>query len=115
MSRIEDELLTALDAHDALVARCARGELSWVEFETAYDNFYPRYPLDGHESGAEELVLLEAHADRIALHRKIWDEVLTNVTGDEHLRQPSVTDAGFIGSAEAVRRIQVLAATYLNL
>lgn len=115
MSGLEEGLLSALDAHDALVARCARGELTWPEFEAAYDNFYPRYPLDGHESNAEELVLLQEHADRVALHRKIWDEVLTKVTGDEHLHQPSVADAGFIGSAEAVRRIQVLAATFLKL
>jgi len=113
--RLEQELLSALDAHDALVTRCARGELSWAEFETTYDNFYPGYPLDGHESGAEELVLFQRHADRIALHRKIWDEVLTKVAGDERLHQPSATDACFIGSAEAVRRIRVLAAAYLKL
>lgn len=52
----EDELLRDLDLHDQLVARCARGELSWAEFERAYDNLYPRYPLDGHESDAQELL-----------------------------------------------------------
>jgi len=41
-------LLNDLDAHDALVMRCARGQLTWAQFERAYDNFYPRYPLDGH-------------------------------------------------------------------
>ena len=115
MSVVQDELLRALDAHEALVVRCARGELGWAEFETAFDNLYPRYPLDGHESNAEELALLQEHADRITLHRKIWDEVLTKVTGDEHLNQRSVIDAGFIGTAEAVRRIQELAAAYLKL
>jgi hypothetical protein len=47
----EEELLDDLDAHDALVMRCAHGELSWEQFQHAYDKFYPRYPLDGHESG----------------------------------------------------------------
>src|SRR5690606_10181640 len=71
---VEAELLRVLDLHDQLVASCARGELSWDEFDRAYDSFYPRYPLDGHESDAEELVLFEKYASRIALHREIWEQ-----------------------------------------
>ncbi|MBA3396175.1 MAG: hypothetical protein H0T89_26330 [Deltaproteobacteria bacterium] len=97
------------------MASCARGELSWDEFDRAYDSFYPRYPLDGHESDAEELVLFEKHASRIVLHREIWEQIETKVTGDEHLGLQSTADRGFIGTAEAVRRIQVLAATHLKV
>jgi hypothetical protein len=111
----EEELLNDLDAHDDLVIRCARGELSWEEFDRAYDSFYPRYPLDGHESDAQERLLLEKHGTRVALHREIWEHVLTKVTGDEHLSQQAVADAGFIGADEAVRRIQILAATHLKV
>lgn len=111
----EHELLRDLNVHDQLVARCARGELSWSEFETTYDSFYPRYPLDGHESDAEELALFEKHAARIALHREVWEQVLTKVTGDEHLDQQATVDAGFIGSKEAVRRIQELARSFLDV
>lgn len=113
MSTAEDELIRELDAHDALVGQCARGELTWSEFETAYDSFYPRYPLDGHEADTDELSLFEKHAVRIALHQEIWERVLTKVTGDEHLRQQATIDAGFIGSHEAVRRIQELASKHL--
>jgi hypothetical protein len=113
MSMAENELLRELDAHDALVEKCARGELSWSEFEAGYDSFYPRYPLDGHESDADELALFEKHAVRIALHREIWEQVLTKVTGDEHARQQATIDAGFIGAHEAVRRIQALATKHL--
>ena len=102
----EEELLSELDAHDALVTRCARGELTWEEFERAYDSFYPRYPLDGHESDADELRLFEKYASRIALHHELWEQVLTKVTADEHLREPSAANAGFIGTAEAVRRMR---------
>lgn len=56
----EEELLSDLDAHDALVGQCARRELTWEEFEQAYDSLYPRYPLDGHESDAAELLLFES-------------------------------------------------------
>jgi len=111
----EDALLHELDLHDQLVARCARRELSWAEFDRAYDNLYPRYPLDGHESDAQELLLFQKHAARIALHREVWEQVLTKVTGDEHLGEQATVDAGFIGSAEAVRRIKSLARTHLKV
>lgn len=111
----EDELLRDLNGHDQLVVRCARGDLSWADFETAYDSFYPRYPLDGHASDAEELALFEKHAMRIALHREIWDQILTKVTGDERLGQQANVDAGFIGTGEAVRRIQELVRKHLKV
>jgi hypothetical protein len=110
----EEELLIALDAHDALVAKCASGEVGWDDFELAYDSFYPRYPIDGHESDAQGLLLLEKYASRVALHREIWEEVMTKVTSDEHLRQRSSIDAGFIGTAEAIRRVKGLVAKHLS-
>ena len=110
----EEALLRELGAHDELVARCARGDLSYSEFEKAYDNFYPRYPLDGHESDAEELQLLEKLSSRVALHREIWEQVLTKVTADQLLKQPATVAVGFIGSDEAVRRIRDLARRHLT-
>jgi len=89
--------------------------LSYSEFEKAYDNFYPRYPLDGHESDAERLQLLEKLAPRVALHREIWEEVLTKATEDQFLLQPATVAAGFIGSKEAARRIRDLAQRHLKL
>jgi hypothetical protein len=111
----EEELVRELDAHDELVAKCARGELTFAAFQKTYDNFYVRYPLDGHESDAEELRVFDMYASRIALHREIWEEVLTKVTDDEHLTQATAVDAGFIGSGEAVRRIQEVAQRHLKL
>jgi hypothetical protein len=110
----EEELLRELDVHDELVARCARGDLSHSEFERAYDNFYPRYPLDGHESDAEELQLLEKLSTRVALHREIWEEILTKATADHFFSQPATAAAGFIDSEEAVRRIRDFARRYLK-
>jgi hypothetical protein len=83
--------------------------------ERAYDNFYPRYPLDGHKSDAAELLLFEKHASRVALHREIWEQILTKVTGDEHLSQQATVAVGFIGSTEAVRRIQALMTMHLRV
>lgn len=111
----DEELVRELDVHDELVARCARGDLSYSEFEKTYDNFYPRYPLDGHESDAEERQLLEKLAARVALHREIWEDVLTRVTEDRFLEQPATVAAGFIGTKEAVQRIRDLARRHLKL
>jgi hypothetical protein len=111
----EEALLRALDAHDELVAKCARGDLSYSDFAKAYDNFYPRYPLDGHESDAKELHLLEKLSSRVALHRAIWEEVLTKVTSDQFLNQPTTVADGFIGPEEAVARIRDLAQRHLKL
>jgi hypothetical protein len=115
MRSSDEDLVRALDTHDELVARCARGELSYSEFEKAYDNFYPRYPLDGRDSDAEEHALLESLAPRVALHREIWETVLTKATEGQFLVQPSTVAAGFIGAEEAVRRIRALAERHLKL
>ena len=108
----EERLLQELDVHDELVARYVRGELNWAEFDRAYDSFYSRYPLDGHESDDEERLLFAKHAPRISLHREIW-EVLTKMTDDDHLGKASTVAGGFIGTAEAAHQIRALAATHL--
>ncbi|MFN0245334.1 MAG: hypothetical protein ACKV2T_00415 [Kofleriaceae bacterium] len=104
----EEEVLEALDQHDAIVAACARGELPWDHFERTYASFYPHYALDGHETDGEGKAVLDRHVDRIELHRKIWDEVLTKLTLDEHVG----VYPGFIGAEEAQRRLRDLAREY---
>jgi hypothetical protein len=111
MSTKEAELLRDLDLHDDLVRKCACDELSFPAFEKAYDAFYPRYALDGHESDAEERRLLEKYESRVALHRAIWDDVLTQVTADEYLAETKRA-GGFIGSVEAQQRIRDLFRRY---
>jgi hypothetical protein len=66
--------------------------------------------LDGHESDAEGRGLLAQHNRRIEVHRRIWDEVLTRRTLEEHVAAyPS-----FIGTDEALRRLRDLARAYLR-
>jgi hypothetical protein len=106
----ENELLLALDIHDALVASYARGALTYSELADAYDSFYPRYALDGHEPDpAPEL--LEKLASRFSLHREIWEQVLTRTCSEALLGSPGA--AGFISAAEAVERIRDLARRHL--
>ena len=108
MTPVEEELLRELDAHDALIGQLVRGQLAWEEFDRAYDNFYPRYPLDGHESDAAELLLFEKYERRIALQRKIWD-VFTKIKSEQYLARYPQGDAGFVGIAEAMGKIALLA------
>ncbi|MGA9523555.1 MAG: hypothetical protein WBV82_18985 [Myxococcaceae bacterium] len=104
----EDEFLRALDDHDRLVHRCVDGELTFWEFEATYESFYPRYPLDGHESGPVEREILDKLEPRVALHRDIWERVLTKVVRDEYAEMYGRVGSGFITSRQAVRRLKEL-------
>lgn len=106
----ESELVETLDTHDALVVACIRGELDWPRFEAAYHSFYVHHALDGHEADAVERALLAAYADRIALHRQIWSDVISRVTTDEHARN----HAGYLSTVQAVQRIRELARDALS-
>ncbi len=70
-SMLETELLALLDAHDALVAACAAGELSFSDFLSAYGGFPHNFALDGHESPHDELTLLKRFRQRIAFHFQV--------------------------------------------
>ena len=105
----EQELLAALDAHDALVVRCARDEMDYAEFEKVYDNFFQRWALDGHESSLDEKEVLRRHANRIHVHRRVWEEVICHSTSDDLAYNLSAQQSGFIGSAEAQRRLMSIA------
>lgn len=99
-----NELEAALNEHDALVVRCVRGEIAFDEFLRTYDSFYQRWALDGHEGDA---ALLAHYEPRIAVHRRIWEEVETRLTTADHGRQHG--HLGFLGPEEAMRRLAVIA------
>ena len=101
----ERDLTTTLDRFDDFVRACARGEISYSKFDRLYDTFYCAYALDGHESDAAEQELLARYEARIALHRDVWEEVLTRVCSDEDAPMPGYLAAGRFGSAEAVARL----------
>ena len=106
----EPELVAALDHHDELVRLAAAGRLPFWDFCAAYDNFYWAYALDGHESDAAGLVVLEKLAGRIAPHRELAETVLANVCSDTHADKGSYGKAGRFGPEEAVVRLKLVAA-----
>jgi len=114
VSEIESELIRALDEHDALVRRCASGEIDFWDFEARYDAFYPRYPLDGDASGAAGLAVLAKHERRVAVHREIWEQVITKVTSDEFAQMRNAKSRGFISAREAKERLIQLVVKYLR-
>ena len=105
----ESELLRVLDTHDDLVVRCARGDLTYPEFDRAYDAFFQRYALDGHESTLFEQAVLERQRQRILVHRRIWDEVIVHATSAELAMQPEARRQGFLGPDEARLRLLSIA------
>lgn len=76
------------------------------EFLAAYDSFYVRWPLDGHEG---QQALLETFEKRIAVHRRIWSEVECLVTTEEHASNPAYRAIGFIGERDALKRLEAIA------
>ena len=108
MFESEQELVATLDLFDQLVCRVLSGDLPFREFESQYDTFYVRYALDGHESDRAERALFEAYEERIALHREIWEEVLTRLCSDVDARKEAYVAAGRFGPDTATRILREL-------
>jgi len=109
----EFELQHALNHHDALVTRCACGELPFEAFVADYDNFFVRWALDGHESCSAEQAMLHHYAARIRVHQRIWEEVLCCLTSEELACAPASRAAAFIGPRAALARLRDIAASVL--
>lgn len=110
----ESELVVALDHHDELVRQCAAGRLAFWDFCAAYDNFYWAYALDGHESDAAGLAVLNKLAGRIAPHQELAETILANVCSDTHADAGSYGRPGRFGPEEAVARLKFVAAGLLR-
>jgi hypothetical protein len=109
MSLREQALVELLDRHDQIICECARGSLSFAQFLERYNSFYMTFALDVHSSNAEEQQLIRQYEARIAIHRDVWESILLRLSADEDAVKPAYRSAGFIGSAEALGRLQVLA------
>ena len=105
--------MSTLDRFDELVQVCTSGEVSFADFNRLYNNFYCVYALDGHESDVREQQLLLQYEARIALHRDVWEEVLTRVCSDENTGKPEYIAAGRLGSEEAVAHLKRIVARHL--
>jgi hypothetical protein len=108
MLAAESKLLALITRHDGLVDRCASGALTFSEFIELYDDFYWRCALDGHEGNDEEAALLVKHSGRVAIHRRIANEILANLASTDDSNMASFKDAGRHGPDEAVRRLRAL-------
>lgn len=104
------DLDALLDDHDALIAKCLAGRISFQQFLAEYDSFYWRFALDGHESDDEERDLLSSRAERIRLHRDLDERILSKLAADSDALKPEYVQAGRIGSAEAFEEMTRLVA-----
>jgi hypothetical protein len=66
----EAEVTEALDAHDALVAACVDGTVSFDEFIMAYGNFPDSYGLK-EDAGTGTHTILPSFRMRIAFHEQV--------------------------------------------
>ena len=111
----ETELLDALDKHDRMIRDCVSGETPFGEFEVAYNSFYVSYPLDGHESDDTGKEILDAHSGRIAIHREIWEQILTKLCADDDASKEAYVAAGRFGSDEGLKRLRSIYSKYAGL
>jgi hypothetical protein len=103
----EEEFFSTLNEHDQLIRDCASGRISFEAFLNKYNAFYMTYALDGHESSPEEKELFEAHEDRIAPHREVWERIIGGgLCADEDAQKESYIRAGRFGSDEGLRRLR---------
>jgi hypothetical protein len=111
----EDELLAILNSKEQIVLDCSLGKIKFQEFIDKYDNFYMTFALDGHESDAEELELLNKYKSKIRLHREIWESVIAGgLCSDEDALKAEYFENGRFGSSEGVRRLKLIADKYLS-
>jgi hypothetical protein len=108
----EKELCDTLRTGARLVKDCAQGLITLDEFLADYGSFYMQHGLDGHESDEVERALLQEHSIEVALHKAVWDEVISKITADEFMNRPEVIQAGFIGHVDALGRIRNIARQY---
>lgn len=108
----EQEILEALDKHDALILQYAREEISLEDFLKHYNSFPFNYALDGHESDAEEKILLSQYSNRIQIH---WDlnDILSRMCSDEDSKTAQYIYAGRIDSKVVHQLTKDLVANYL--
>src|SRR5690349_6558281 len=93
----ETDLIQKLNEHDALVRGCVAGQLSFDEFCKRYNDFYPFYALDGHESDEEERALLEKYEARIEPHRVIAEDILGRLCSEADAQRDIYRQAGRFG------------------
>ncbi len=107
----EGELSTILKNGAKLILDCVQGYISFKTFLFEYDSFYLYHALDGHESDNAELELLQKYEAEIAIHKKIWDEVITKIT-DSKLFDQNAINKGFIVESDGFGRLKEIAEKY---
>jgi hypothetical protein len=102
-----DELVEALTKATSLVLSAGKSEISFDRFLDAYDNFYYRYALDGHEA-EPELRLLSEFQWAIAFHRQVQEDVLGHVYLHDDPHREHLKRIGRIDPEEARARLTEL-------
>ena len=101
----EKELIDLLEVHDELLVRWADGHLTFPEFLAQYDNFSHVYALDGHEADSSELILLEKHHQRVAVHLEV-SELLSRLCSEEDWGNPSYRTGGRAPPAQVMAELK---------
>ena len=113
--RDEQDIVTKLNEHDELILQCSRGELSWSDFLSRYNDFPWYYALDGHESDEEEKILLQRYKKRIDTHLAFADQFLSYLCKDEDSKKEEYIKAGRFGTDVASDKIKTFVLKYYSI
>lgn len=105
------EVSALLDAHDVLVKAYVDSSLTFSEFVSAYGDFPHSYGLDAQTGTAEEGVVLQFFARRVAFHLRVSGVVSGLRSADDPADIP-YADAGRFLPAVGLMRIRELVARY---
>ena len=106
---IESELAALFDAPDVLVTACVGGQLPFVEFVVAYEDF-PTYALEMAKTAPDAAGVLRRFRARIEFHRQV-SGLLAGVGGGEGAMGVPEGAASFL-SVAAFQRLRQLVARY---
>jgi hypothetical protein len=98
----ESDFLETIAHYDNLVRLCNEEIIDFEHFLKEYNYFYSYLALDGHESDSEEKILFQKYMHRIEPHRKIYDEILTNLCSDNDAELEIYQKSGRFGRIRAL-------------
>ena len=107
----KNELINALKRATSLVGRLVSKEISIEQFVDEYDNFFYYEALDGHESNAQQRLLLSEFAEVVSFHERVQHVIDLVYLGSSKQKQQYV-DAGRVDLESAEQKIRFLANEY---
>jgi len=112
MYESELEIVEIIMRLNALVEKCASGEIKFDQFIKEYGYPIGEYALDGHESNEEGRRLIKAQESKLRPHILITERILNYLCSEEQAKDPAYIKALRIGPEQAFIVLREIASEY---